>query len=165
MQFNPVFSVQTVIRYTFMTIALMAINTPTNLLADISDINGEIDKCSKQHGYNPDDANKLGANQLGINERAFLNCVYSSVEEVLVPKSLMPDSYKNLIAEHKKMTDAVENSNMTRQQRTARVQEMLEKIKYSELAESEKRIQDLSAKRDRFLRERERMLKRNPRMF
>jgi len=153
------------LRYLLPVIALLAISHSSNLLADISDINGELDKCSKTHDYDLKQGSQLGANELGKTERAFLECVYTGIRETLIPKALIPDDYEYLISQHKQMTNAVEKGEMTRQQRKARVQELLGKIKSNEVAESERRIRDLSAKRDQFLRSRERMLKRNPRMF
>ena len=148
---------------------------------DVSDINTEIDRCSKAHEYNPAQVakfspNELGANEReitralaqryrGTNEREFLKCVYAGIEEKIIPKAMLPNDYKALIENHKKMTNSVEKGGMTRQERKAQTEELLRKIKANEVAETERRIQDLSAKRDQFMQDRARMLKRNPRMF
>jgi len=102
---------------------------------------------------------------LGKNERVFLECVYTGIEKVIMPKALLPDEYKHLIGHHREMTDAVEKGEMTRQQRGAEVQKILNKVKAREVAESERRIQELSEKRDQYQRMRQRMLRRHPRMF
>ena len=166
MLFNSLSTKQSLSGYALLTITLLAITPSSSVLAaDVSDINAEVEKCSKTHDYDPNQGGQLGANELGKNERVFLECVYSGISEVLIPKALMPDDYKKLITDHKQMTNAVEKGEITRQQRQTSIREILTQIKANEAAETERRIQDLSAKRDQFLRQRERMLKRNPRMF
>lgn len=165
MKLHSISSRNTLIHYARLAITLAMLGIPSALFADISDINGEIEKCSKLHGYDPQQWNKIDANTLGKNERVFLACVYNAINEVLVPKALIPDDYNNLIASHKQLTNAVERGEITRQERHTRIKEILGQIKTNEAAETERRIQDLSAKRDQFLRARERMIKRNPRMF
>jgi hypothetical protein len=147
-------------------LAAVAIAAATSVSAtDLSDLNREITKCQKTHDYDPSKQDQLGPNELGKNERAYLDCVYSGTREAVIPKAMVPDDYKQLITRYQQMTDAVEKGEMTRQQRTASAQQLLGNIKNKEVAESERRINDLSAKRDQFLQQRERMLRRNPRMF
>ena len=166
MFFNSLFTKQPPSGYALLTITLLASIPLSNVFAaDISDINSEIDKCTQVHGYDPKEESQLGENELGKNERVFLECVYTGISETLVPKVMLPNDYKDLISSHKQMTNAVEKGEITRKERKARVIEILTQIKANEAAETERRIQDLSAKRDQFLRQRERMLKRNPRMF
>jgi hypothetical protein len=52
----------------------------------------------------------------------------SGNRKVLVSRTLSPDVYRRAIAEDRKMTEAVANGEMTRAQRQARVQQMLEEI-------------------------------------
>jgi len=145
--------------------ALLSLSCSISLAVDVSDINTEIDRCSKAHEYNPAQSEELGANQLGTNEREFLKCVYAGIEERIIPKAMLPDDYRVLIESHKKMTNSIEKGGMTREERKAQTEELLRKVKTNEVAETERRIQDLSAKRDQFMQDRARMLKRNPRMF
>ena len=166
MPFNSLFAKQPLSGYAVLTITLLAMTPFSSVFAaDISEISTEIEKCSKTHDYDPNQASQLGPNELGKNERAFLECVYTSISEVLIPRAMVPDNYKKLIANDRKMTDAIEKGEMTRQQRQARIEQMLGTIRSSEAAVTEQRTQDLTNKRDQFLRERERMLKRNRRMF
>ena len=138
----------------------------TSVFADVSDINAEVDRCSAAHDYDPAAMDgKLGPNELGKNERPFLECVYSGIEKNVMPKAMMPPDYDYLIRQHKQFTDAVEKGEITRQQRRDRTRDLLNKVKQNEIAEAERRIQDLSAKRDQFMREQQRMRKRNPRLF
>ena len=85
-------------------------------------------ECTKRYGYDPEAASKLGSNVLGSGEREWRGCVYQGIEKYLMPGTLSPDVYRRAIAEDRKMTEAVANGEMTRAQRQARVQQMLEEI-------------------------------------
>ena len=85
-------------------------------------------QCTKRYGYDPEAASKLGPNVLGPGEREWRQCVYQGIEKYLIPKTLSPDVYRRAVAEDRKMTEAVANGGMTRAQRQARVQQLLEEI-------------------------------------
>ena len=85
-------------------------------------------QCTERYGYDPKAASKLGPNVLGPGEREWRQCVYQGIEKYLIPKTLSPDVYRRAIAEDRKMTEAVANGEMTRAQRQARVQQLLEEI-------------------------------------
>lgn len=85
-------------------------------------------QCTKRYGYDPEAASQLGSNVLGAGEREWRGCVYQGIEKYLIPRTLSPDVYRRAIVEDRKMTEAVANGHMTRAQRQARVQQMLEEI-------------------------------------
>ena len=85
-------------------------------------------QCTKRYGYDPEAASKLGPNVLGPGAREWRQCVYQGIEKSLIPKTLSPDVYRRAVAEDRKMTEAVANGEMTRAQRQARVQQLLEEI-------------------------------------
>jgi hypothetical protein len=85
-------------------------------------------QCTKRYGYDPEAASKLGPNVLGPGEREWRGCVYQGIEKYLIPRTLSPDVYRRAIAEDRQMTEAVANGEMTRAQRQARVQQLLEEI-------------------------------------
>jgi hypothetical protein len=95
-------------------------------------------ECTKRYGYDPEAASKLGSNVLGPGEREWWGCVYQGIEKYLIPRTLSPDIYRRVIAEDRKMTEAVANGEMTRAQRQARVQQMLEEINRIEEANQAK---------------------------
>jgi hypothetical protein len=78
--------------------------------------------------FDPEAASKLGSNVLGPGEREWRECVYQEIEKYLLRKTLSPDVYRRTIAEDRKVTDAVANGEMTRAQRQACVQQMIEEI-------------------------------------
>jgi hypothetical protein len=85
-------------------------------------------ECTKRYGYDPEAGAKLGSNVLGPGEREWRDCVYQGIEKYLIPRTLSPDVYRRAIAEDRKMTDAIATGGMTRAQRQARVQQLLEEI-------------------------------------
>jgi hypothetical protein len=85
-------------------------------------------ECTKRYGYDPDAGSKLGANILGPGEREWRGCVYQGIEKYLIPRTLSPDIYRRAIADDRKMTEAIAKGEMTRAQRQARVQQILEEI-------------------------------------
>lgn len=85
-------------------------------------------ECTKRYGYDPDAGAKLGANVLGPGEREWRGCVYQGIEKYLIPRTLSPDIYRRAIADDRKMTEAIAKGQMTRAQRQARVQQILEEI-------------------------------------
>jgi hypothetical protein len=56
----------------------------------------------------------------------------------LIPRTLSPDVYRRAIAEDRKITEALANGELTRAQRQARVQQMLEEIDRIEKANQAK---------------------------
>ena len=85
-------------------------------------------ECTKRYGYDPDAGSKLGANILGPGEREWRGCVYQGIEKYLIPRTLSPDVYRRAIADDRRMTEAIAKGEMTRAQRQARVQQILEEI-------------------------------------
>ena len=85
-------------------------------------------ECTKRYGYDPDAGSKLGASVLGPGEREWRGCVYQGIEKYLIPRTLSPEVYRRAIAEDRKMTEAIAKGEMTRAQRQARVQQILDEI-------------------------------------
>lgn len=89
--------------------------------------------CGKRYGYDPKADCKLAP-----GEREWRECVYQGIEEYLIPVTLTPDVYQRAIAEDRKMTEALAQGEITRAQRHARVQQMLEEIDRTEEANQSK---------------------------
>jgi hypothetical protein len=94
--------------------------------------------CGKRYGYDPKADSKLAASVLAPGEREWRECVYQGIEEYLIPVTLTPDVYQRAIAEDRKMTEALAQGEITRAQRQARVQQMLEEIDRTEEANQSK---------------------------
>jgi len=90
--------------------------------------------CTKRYGYDPKADSKLGPSGLAPGEREWRECVYQGIEEYLIPRTLSPDIYRQAIAEDRKLTEALAQGEITRAQREARVQQMIEQINRTEEA-------------------------------
>jgi len=73
-------------------------------------------ECTKPYGFDPEAGSKQG------------------IEKYLIPRTLSPFVSRRAIAEDRKMTEAIAKGDMTRAQRQARVQQMLEEIDPIEVA-------------------------------
>ena len=94
--------------------------------------------CGKRYGYDPKADSKLTASGLAPWERKWRECVYRGIEDYLIPVTMSPDIYRRAIAEDRKMTEALAQGEITRAQRQARVQQMLEEIDRTEEANQSK---------------------------
>ena len=90
--------------------------------------------CTKRHSYDPKADSKLGPSGLAPGEREWRECVYQGIEEYLIPRTLSPDIYRQAIAEDRKLTEALAQGEITRAQREARVQQMIEQVNRTEEA-------------------------------
>lgn len=91
-------------------------------------------QCTRRYNYDPEAGSKLGPHVLAPGEREWRNCVYQGIEKYLILRTLSPDAYRRAIAEDRKMTEAIAKGEMTRAQRQARIQQMLEEIDRIEAA-------------------------------
>lgn len=112
--------------------------------------------CSERTGYFPKDADSLGPNELGRNERAWAQCAYAGIEEHVLPKSAAPDLYRRLVARHRELTDAVEAKTATRAERLLELTPLLDDIRDAESAALARREKEVSELKDQ--REQQRMM-------
>ncbi len=113
--------------------------------------------CSDRFEYRPETAN-LGPHQLGTHERNWSQCVYNAIEDTIIPKSPIADMYRFLITQHQSYTDKVENGEVTRQQRRARMEQIVASIQRQEDALGEGDM--LRARTIEDQKERERQMRR-----
>lgn len=97
-------------------------------------LDGHLDACTEAVGVDPRDALDAGDYELVAGERAWLDCAYEGIEGIMVPGSDIPEMYRSLIAESRAMTDRVERGEATRDQRRARIEELVAEIEDAELA-------------------------------
>lgn len=102
-------------------------------------------QCTARYGYDPEATSDIGQYALGAGERDWRECVYQGVEKYLISTTLTPEVYRRAIAEDRKMTESVARGQMTRTQRRARVQELLEEIERIEEASRGKLEQQMQS--------------------
>lgn len=87
-----------------------------------------VKECTQLHGYDPEKTSSLAPHDLGAGEREWRECVYKGIEKYLIPNSLSPEAYRRAIAEDREMTAAIAAGKMTRAQRRARVEKVIEEL-------------------------------------
>ena len=108
-------------------------------------LDAHIEACSARHGYDDDRAGDLGPHELGEGERAWRQCVYEGIERLVVPATRIPGAYRKIVAEDRRMTDAIERGEMTRAERRARLDSMVAAL---ERGEQEVEMRELETMRD-----------------
>lgn len=88
----------------------------------------QLNDCSKTYNYDPDNPPKLGEHELAPTERAWRSCVYDGVRKYLIPASVTPGLYENLITTDQILTDNIEKKLITRSQRKNKIDEMISYI-------------------------------------
>jgi hypothetical protein len=134
------------------SVAACATTPPRDIAAARQDLDVYRAQCTARYGYDPDTASGLGPHVLGAGEREWRECVYRGVEKYLIPNSQTPEVYRKAIAEDREMTASIAAGKITRTQRQARVQDLLEEIDRIEAANMARIVQERNAA-DRVMRE------------
>ena len=109
-----------------------AAQTASPSAADWQALDAKMGDCTRLHGYDPAAAEGIPQHQLGAGERAWRECVYDGIRMTLMQRSEVPEMYQQLIDEDRRMTDAVEQGSLSRQERRMRLEEYVRNIKLSE---------------------------------
>lgn len=73
--------------------------------------------CTAQHGYSLKNSEGLGDYEIGAGELAWRSCVYDGIREEIIPNSVLPNLYKNLIQNDSAMTGLIGKKVLTRKDR------------------------------------------------
>jgi hypothetical protein len=90
--------------------------------------------------------------------------VYEGLEKYLIPNTLTPEVYRKAIAEDREMTERVAGGRITRAERRARIQVLLQEIEAHEevnKVELERRMRDLDRQMQELRRQQEMMRMRD----
>jgi hypothetical protein len=98
------------------------------------DFIAELQQCSQKHGYDPNAAG-LPENALAPNELAWRQCGYDAARKYGQAHPAVSTMYNQLISEDIEMTTAIQQGSMTRSQRKARIEELIEQIRAAEEAQ------------------------------
>ena len=134
------------------SVAACATTPSQDIAAARQDLDAYRAQCTARYGYDPDASSGLGPHVLGAGEREWRECVYQGVEKYLIPNTQTPEAYRKAIAEDREMTGSIADGRITRAQRRARVQELLEEIDRIETANMAKTVLERKAV-DRVMRE------------
>ncbi|MBI4526727.1 MAG: hypothetical protein HY695_23260 [Deltaproteobacteria bacterium] len=132
-------------------VAACAATAPRDIATARKQLDAHLAQCTARYGY-PEATSDLGPYVLGAGEREWRECVYQGVEKYMIPNTASPEAYRKAIEEDREMSASVVDGKMTRAQRQARVQELLEGIERTEEANRSKREQQMEAM-DRLVKE------------
>lgn len=124
-------------------------NTPTStadsgVVAARDRLIADLQQCTQKHGYNPQ-ATGMPENALAPNELPWRQCAYDAARSYGQAHPEVQSLYEQLIAEDIQMTTALQQGQMTRTQRRARVEELIGQIEQAE----EARIKATAAEQER----------------
>lgn len=91
----------------------------------------DLQRCTLKHGYDPNAAG-LPETALAPNELPWRQCAYEAVRNYGKSHPAVGGYYNQLITEDILMTTALQQGTMTRTQRRARIEELVEQIKVAE---------------------------------
>ena len=85
-------------------------------------------QCTARFGYDPDNTAGLGDYELAPTERDWRQCAYQGIQTIMIPGALIPGAYKELIAQDQAMTRSIERREMTRSERSVRLDQLIRDI-------------------------------------
>ncbi len=110
----------------------------------------DVQACTDQHGYDPDNVSGIGEKELAPGELQWRQCCYDAARRYIGQNPAMRGMYEQLIAEDIQLTSAIQQGTVTRTQRRARDEELLAQIRNAEeaqikgvAAESEKQMEQV----------------------
>jgi len=106
-----------------------------DLLGARTALDTALHQCSTTYNYNPQQAANIGEHSLAPTELAWNQCAYNAVGTYEKANPKLAPMYENLVASYQQMTDQVAQGTLTRSERRARTQQLLQAIKQAEQAE------------------------------
>ena len=95
-----------------------------------------VEACEKSHDYGPDTL-AVDERSLAPNEKRFRQCVYKSIEKLMIPNSLVPDAYRKLIRNDQRWTESIETGGMTRTERREQLDAGIAQLKVEEAVQQD----------------------------
>lgn len=116
-------------------------------------LKSSMEQCTAKYGYDPDKTQALGERELGQGEEEWRSCVYSGLRKLVVePTGAVPKLYADLIAQDRKLTDAIKKGEMTRSERKQKNVALIEEIKREEEARRAEQLKKQQRDMDEVMR-------------
>lgn len=106
-----------------------------DILAARTELDAALHTCTNTYGYNPRQALNISEHSLAPNELAWNQCADNAVRTYEKANPKLAPMYEQLVTSYQQMTDQVAAGTLTRSERQARTQEMLQGIEKAEHAE------------------------------
>jgi hypothetical protein len=101
-----------------------------------------LQRCSDEHGYDPANT-QLGEHELAPGELGWRECAYGALRVHALSNPELKGQYEKLIAEDKRMTEAIVAGTMTRSERQSRIDVLVAEIRTAENAQARNTATDL----------------------
>ena len=112
-------------------------SSSVDILAARTELDSALHTCTNTYGYSPRQASNVSEHSLAPNELAWNQCAYAAVATYEKANPKLAPMYQQLVTSYRQMTGQVQAGALTRSQRQARTEEMLqgiEKAEHSEIA-------------------------------
>ncbi len=106
--------------------------TPSPVIAARDQLQANLRQCTTTTGYDPQHVTGVAENALAPHELQWRQCAYDAVHAYIQANPPMTVSYNNLVAQDIAMTTAIQQGTMTRTQRRARIEALLQQIHEAE---------------------------------
>ena len=93
------------------------------------ELDAQLRQCSRQHGFDPGAARDAPQNALAPGELPWRQCAYDAIRAHGRSDPALAPRYEQLIAEDITMTNSIQQGTMTRAQRRARLETLIEQIR------------------------------------
>ena len=132
-------------------------NQPTKSDAQVVDLypnfKRHMDGCSEKHGFDPTKTEAVGEYELAPGETAWRECVYLGVEQYILPNTPVPTAYFRIVEEDRVMTDQISRGELSRAERRARLEELIELAVTEERQTMDAQLQQAMAMQDLYRRQ------------
>lgn len=117
-----------------------------------SQLVADLDQCTHSFGYDPQKAADIPENQLGPRELEWRQCGYDAVRKYSQFQPALTGRYEQLINEDISMTNAIQSGAMTRTQRRARLDALIDQIKAAEEGQIQSTTKNQAAEQEQVRR-------------
>jgi hypothetical protein len=110
-----------------------------------------VEACEKSYNYDPETI-AVDERSLAPNEKRFRQCVYESIEKLMIPNSLVPDAYRTLIKNDQRWTESIETGEMTRTERREQLDAGIAQLKVEEAVQQDALVVRMDALNEEMVR-------------
>ena len=111
-----------------------------------------MDGCSEKYGFDPTKTEAVGEDELAPSEAAWRECVYLGVEQYILPNTPVPTAYFRIVEEDRVMTDQISRGELSRAERRARLEELIDQAVSAERHTMDAQLQQAMAMHDLYER-------------
>ena len=104
----------------------LGVSAETSLDQALDRFVAHLEACTKKFGYQNKKTSHLGDYELAPNEREWRQCAHEGITTLLVPTAEDPAPYEQIVIEDRIMTARIVAKTLTRSEREARLDDLIE---------------------------------------